>query len=48
MRNKTVHLLALFLGVYIGVEVIIGIICSPRSLLNQSIINVAQDGSYHS
>ena len=45
MRNKTVHLLALFLRVYIGVEVIIGIICSPTSLLNQGLINVAQDGS---
>jgi fucose permease len=37
MRKKTVHLLALFLVVYIGVEVTIGgIICSFRSLLNRS------------
>jgi fucose permease len=39
MRNKTVHLLALFLVVYIGVEVTIGgIICSPM-LLQQKFNN---------
>ena len=43
MRNKTAHLLALFLVVYIGVEVIIGgIICSLTSLFNQSLITVTQ------
>jgi hypothetical protein len=43
MRNKTVHLLALFLVVYIGVEVTIGgIICSLTSLLNKKLINVTQ------
>ena len=43
MRNKTVHLLALFLVVYIGVEVTIGgIICSPMSFLNKNLITVTQ------
>ena len=37
MRNKTVHLLALFLVMYIGVEVTIGgKICSPMLLLNKN------------
>ena len=38
MRNKTVHLLALFLVMYIGVEVTIGgINCSPMLLLNKNL-----------
>ena len=43
MRNKTVHLLALFLMVYIGIEVTIGgIICSLTSLLNNKFNNCTQ------
>jgi fucose permease len=45
MRNKTVHLLSLFLMVYIGVEVTIGgVILLPTLLLNESLILVNQDG----
>ena len=45
MKNKTVHLLALFLVVYIGVEVTIGgMICLPMSLLNKSLIITVTQG----
>ena len=38
MKNKTVHLMAIFLMVYIGIEVTIGgtIICSFRRLFDNS------------
>ena len=43
MRNKAVHLLALFLVLYIGIEVTIGgIICSPMLLLQEILITVNQ------
>jgi fucose permease len=36
MRTKAVHLLALFLMVYIGVEVTIGGISSPTSIAQET------------
>ena len=44
MKNKTVHLLALFLMVYIGVEVTIGGIIFVNYIVVTSLITVNQDG----
>jgi fucose permease len=46
MRNKTVHLLSLFLMVYIGVEVTIGGIIFVDYMIVRvtSLITVNQDG----
>jgi hypothetical protein len=44
MRNKTVHLLALFLMVYIGVEVTIGGIILVNCMMVTSLITLNQDG----
>ena len=44
MRNKTVHLLALFLMVYIGVEVTIGGIIFDNYMIVTSLITSNQDG----
>ena len=44
MRNKTVHLLAIFLMVYIGVEVTIGGMIFSCQLLGCLELTVNQDG----
>ena len=44
MGNKTVHLLSLFLMIYIGVEVTIGGIISFNYMIVTSLITVNQDG----
>ena len=44
MRNKTVHLLANFLTVYIGVEVTIGGTILSTTCLPRVLITVPQDG----
>ena len=40
MKNKTVHLLAIFLMVYIGIEVTIGGIIRSLKLLNKGLITL--------